>query len=48
MNSTETTRLYLAIVLGLVLISSLKWDKTEPKPIQFGTDPRQVRITLPD
>ena len=47
MNSTNTTRLYFAVILALVLISSLKWDKTDPKPIHFGTDPRQVRITLP-
>lgn len=47
MTSTETTRFYFAVLLGLVLIGSMKWDKTEPKPIPFGTDPRQVQIASP-
>jgi len=47
MNSTEITRIYFLVILALVLLSSLKWDKTEPKPIPFGTDPRQVVIPVP-
>jgi hypothetical protein len=47
MNSTEITRIYFFIVLLLVLLSSLKWDKTEPKPIPFGVDPRQVVVPVP-
>jgi len=47
MNSTEITRLYFLVILALVLLSSLKWDKTEPKPIPFGVDPRQVVVPEP-
>jgi hypothetical protein len=47
MNSTDTTRLYFLVILALVLLSSLKWDKTEPKPIPFGVDPRQVVKPVP-
>jgi len=47
MNSTEITRLYFLVILALVLLSSLKWDKTEPKPIPFGVDPRQVVKPVP-
>ena len=47
MNSTDTTRLYFLILLALVLLSSLKWDKTDPTPIPFGVDPRQVVKPVP-
>jgi len=47
MNSTEITRIYFLVILALVLLSSLKWDKTEPKPIPFGVDPRQVVVPEP-
>ena len=51
MNSTETTRIYLFVILLLVLLGSMKHDKTGPCPVQFGKDPRatlQTGASFPD